>query len=105
MWIALANLVVSFMQAYVHELLSCCHLECLMLGNITATEATALSRKLQSSFLNSDSSDSGKLAASARPQEQCVKLPDGVVLLHKEAARNPEEENCCVEVYYQVCMS
>lgn len=42
------------------------------------------------------------LAAAARPVEVCVQLPEGVELLHTAATRNPEEDNCCVEVYYQV---
>jgi hypothetical protein len=89
-------------------------LEGLIVGNIAASEAeilasswcSTLSRQGQAAdatnAANGSSRDCQLLAASDRLQEQCVVLPGGVALLHKAAARNPEEENCCVEAYYQV---
>jgi hypothetical protein len=103
------------LQAFASHLLSCCHLEGLIIGNITASEAETLARSLRSTLSQqgrtadatngtSSSRDCKLLAAGDRLQEQCVVLPGGVALLHKAAARNPEEENCCVEAYYQVCV-
>jgi hypothetical protein len=42
------------------------------------------------------------LAAADRPVEVCVQLPEGLEVLLVEPARNPDEDNCAVEVYYQV---
>lgn len=107
---------VEEVQAFASQLLSCCHLEGLIIGNITASEAETLARSLRSTFshqgqaahatnaANYSSSDCQPLAAGDRLQEQCVVLLGGVALLHKAAARNPEEENCCVEAYYQFGM-
>lgn len=44
------------------------------------------------------------LSAAARPADVCVQLPAGVEVLHAVPARNPDEDNCAVEVYYQVCV-
>jgi len=99
-----------------------------MMGNITAEEAVSLARHLRQvistcpqppanaatscaaagSAAPHHEAISGSvvpvtlLAAQDRPQEVCVKLPPGAPLLHSCLARNPDEENCCVEVYYQV---
>jgi hypothetical protein len=99
-------------QAFAAQFLSCCHLEGLIIGNITSSEALDLARSLRTTLsaqgqAGAGNSSSGSrecklLAAADRLQEQCVSLPRGVALLHRAAARNPEEENCCVEAYYQV---
>ncbi|WIA37472.1 hypothetical protein OEZ86_014388 [Tetradesmus obliquus] len=110
---------VAEVQAFASQFLSCCHMEGLTIGNITAKEAEALARSLRTtlsqqggaagatngSSSSSSSRDVKLLAAGDRLVEQCVVLPSGVALLHKAAARNPEEENCCVEAYYQIGMS
>ncbi|WIA17248.1 hypothetical protein OEZ85_014121 [Tetradesmus obliquus] len=108
---------VAEVQAFASQFLSCCHMEGLTIGNITAKEAEALARSLRTTLSqqggaagatngsSSSSRDVKLLAADDRLVEQCVVLPSGVALLHKAAARNPEEENCCVEAYYQIGMS
>lgn len=94
------------LQSFAHEFLSCCHLECLLVGNITASEAQAMAASLRTTLNQSSSSSHGStvqlVSAADRRQEQCVVLPAGVALLHKASARNPQEENCCVEAYIQV---
>lgn len=123
----MSHTVVS-MQAFAVEFLQCCHLECLMMGNTTAEEASSLGRHLRqvisaspqppseaangcaaagSAAGNDGAATHGfelarLLAAQDRPREVCVKLPAGVQMRHTCLARNPDEENCCVEVYYQV---
>jgi hypothetical protein len=83
-----------------------------MIGNISSSEAADLARLLRTTLSAQGQADAGNgsssskecqlLAAADRLQEQCVSLPAGVALLHQAAARNPEEENSCVEAYYQV---
>jgi hypothetical protein len=52
----------------------------------------------------SSSSSRLVLDVSERPVEVCVQLQGGVEVLRVEPTRNPEEDNCCVEVYYQVSL-
>jgi hypothetical protein len=88
------------------------------MGNATAAEARQLCGDV-ADILNtctppagaangaaSSSSSSSKLvlAAADRPVEVCVQLPEGLEVLLVEPARNPDEDNCAVEVYYQVCV-
>jgi secreted Zn-dependent insulinase-like peptidase len=103
-------------QDFAAKFLSRCHLECLIMGNVTAAEAAAMCRGVAatinasaiaaatSSTTTTSSSSSSRLclAASERPRERCVQLQGGVSLLHTAPARNADEDNCCVEVYYQV---
>lgn len=84
-------------QAYAREFMASCHLELLLLGNISAPAALDLARALHAA-----ARPGAALPAAARPAERCVKLPAGRALVHSQAAKNPEEENCCVEVYFQV---
>jgi hypothetical protein len=81
------------------------------MGNVTAAEATQLCRSISVTIAGATASPALQppgsigglqLPAASRPQECCVHLPAGTSLLHKAAARNPQEDNCCVEVYYQV---
>jgi hypothetical protein len=126
------------LQIFAVDFLSCCHLESLIMGNVTAAEALALCRDL-ADIINTppaaaaaaagaagdeqmegtadavgdggdDGGDGGGSSSSSRlvldvaerPVEVCVQLPGGVEVLRVEPTRNPEEDNCCVEVYYQV---
>ena len=107
------------LKAFATEFLSCCHLECLIMGNATAAEARQLcgdvadilntctppagaANGAASSSSSSSSSSKLVLAAADRPVEVCVQLPEGLEVLLVEPARNPDEDNCAVEVYYQV---
>lgn len=113
-------LLCSLLQAFAAEFLSCCHLEGLIVGNATASEATQLCQDI-TAIINTTAAAAATtpsaaaatapaerpagglvLGASARPAEVCVQLPAGVEVLHAAPARNPEERNCAVEVYYQV---
>lgn len=90
------------------------------MGNVTAAEALTLCRDL-AIIINTPAAPAGQQAAGTavddhvdgsssrlvldvaeRPVEVCVQLPEGVEVLRVEPTRNPEEDNCCVEVYYQV---
>lgn len=64
--------------------------------------AASLRTTLNQSSSSSHGSTVQLVSAADRRQEQCVVLPAGVALLHKASARNPQEENCCVEAYIQV---
>jgi hypothetical protein len=66
-------------------------------GNMSRTEALELASATQAAL------GSGCVApAAGRCRDQCVALPAGRGVLHTAPARNLEEENCAVEVYYQV---
>ena len=65
------------LQAFLPSLLAGLHLETLMHGNITATQATALARQLHAAL------GGGQLAADQRPAERCVQLPKGCDMLHR----------------------
>ncbi|KAG1662575.1 hypothetical protein FOA52_003954 [Chlamydomonas sp. UWO 241] len=81
----------------VAEMLKSCHIETLVTGNVTRDEAAALAQTHAQTPLGP-----GCVApASIRRRDQCVRLPAGVELMHKEAAKNPEDENCGVEIYFQ----
>lgn len=86
------------------------------MGNATASEATQLCQDI-TAIINTTAAAATTsataaaaerpagglvLGASTRPAEVCVQLPAGVEVLHAAPARNPEERNCAVEVYYQV---
>jgi hypothetical protein len=108
----------SLLQAFAAEFLSCCHLEGFIVGNATADEALQLCQDVTAIINTTAAAAAGTatataaaaaatagglvLGAAARPAEVCVQLPAGVEVLHAAPARNPEERNCAVEVYYQV---
>ncbi|KAL4440115.1 hypothetical protein ABPG75_003116 [Micractinium tetrahymenae] len=84
-------------QSFLPTMLSELHIEALLHGNITAQEAEALAQQLHSALGGS------QLAADARPPERCVQLPKGCNMLHRSPAKNPEEDNSVVEMYFQCC--
>lgn len=73
-----------------HQILSSCHLEALVHGNLTADEARTLAQSA------ADALGPGCCMAG------CVSLPQGAELVHREKAKNAEEENAAIECYFQV---
>jgi len=96
------------------------------MGNATAAEAASLCQDVSAILNNAAAAADGAtangtahhstpgaaaanggggglvLCAADRPVEVCVVVPPGVEVLHQVDARNSEEDNCCVEAYYQV---
>lgn len=80
-----------------HQILSSCHLEALVHGNLTADEARTLAQSA------ADALGPGCcMAVGERSRERCVSLPQGAELVHREKAKNAEEENAAIECYFQV---
>ena len=80
-----------------HQILFSCHLEALVHGNLTADEARTLAQNA------ADALGPGCcMAAEERSRECCVSLPQGAELVHREKAKNAEEENAAIECYFQV---
>ncbi|KAI8472962.1 MAG: Metalloenzyme, LuxS/M16 peptidase-like protein [Monoraphidium minutum] len=95
---ALAGITdVEEVKAFVREFMASCHVEVFILGNVAAPAAADLARRLHAA-----AGPGAALPAASRPADRCVALPLGRALEHSQAAKNPEEENCCVEVYFQV---
>jgi hypothetical protein len=65
------------LQAFLPSLLAGLHLEALVHGNITATQATTLARQLHETL------GGVQLGADQRPAERCVQLPKGCDMLHR----------------------
>lgn len=91
------------------------HLELLVQGNVTASEATALARVARAALPPFPSSDDDSeknektpsfspllLPAARRPEERVALLPRGSSHLLRAPALNPHEPNSVVEVYFQV---
>ena len=94
------------------------HLELLVQGNVSASEATALARAARAAlppFPSDDDDDDGGenkektssfspllLPAARRPEERVALLPRGSSHLLRAPALNPHEPNSVVEVYFQV---
>ncbi|EFN52789.1 hypothetical protein CHLNCDRAFT_138430 [Chlorella variabilis] len=93
----LEGLEASDVTAFLPALLAGLHIEALLHGNIAASEAEALARRLHVTL------GGASLAASTRPAERCVQLPKGCTMLNRSRAKNPDEENSVVEAYYQCC--
>lgn len=102
-----------YKQVFAGSYLQSCHLELLLLGNATADDAISLAHQLRNTLTAAatqvaSSAPAGtpapaQLAADQRPRERCVALPCGMLFRHRSPARNPDEANCCVEMYWQVC--
>ena len=71
------------MTAFLPALLAGLHIEALLHGNIAASEAEALARRLHVTL------GGASLAASTRPAERCVQLPKGCTMLNRCAAGLP----------------
>ena len=99
---------VDEVRSYAQDFVASCHLEVFLLGNVARAPASDLARALRAAASAAAAAAAGgaaapaPLAAAARPADRCVRLPVGAALVHRQAAKNPEEENCCVELYLQV---
>ncbi|KAL6745941.1 Metalloenzyme, LuxS/M16 peptidase-like protein, partial [Haematococcus lacustris] len=82
---------------HVQQALASCHLEVLVTGNMERGEALALAAQAQQAVGGGCS-----LAGAGRDSDCCLQLPPGKGLRHVQVTRNAEEENCAVEVYFQV---
>ncbi len=71
-----------------------------MHGNLTRDEALALARDAHG-VLGAGCA----MAAAARRRDCCVELPAGRAVLLRQPTRNAEEENCGVEIYFQIGQS
>ncbi|CAD7699759.1 unnamed protein product [Ostreobium quekettii] len=91
----LSKLQPQDVMGFVTEFLSKIHVEVLVHGNHTAEEALALARNARSQL------GTGILEAKDREATQCLKLPEGKLLLHRARAKNLEEQNSAIEVYFQ----
>ena len=85
------------------------HLELLVQGNVSASEAAALARAARAAlppFQESSSSSSSPspllLPAACRPEERVALLPRGSSHLLRAPTLNPDEPNSVVEVYFQL---
>jgi secreted Zn-dependent insulinase-like peptidase len=83
--------------AFLPQLLRSCHLECMLHGNLTLQEATELAKALQQRL-----GPGCNLAADQRVRDACIKLESSTSVMHCATAKNPDETNAAVEVYYQV---
>ena len=68
-----------------------------MTGNLDASEAAALSEQLAAAV-----GPGCTLAASSRPLESAKELPEGRWCCYTQQAKNPQEDNTAVQIYYQV---
>jgi len=81
------------------------HLELLVQGNVSASEASALARAARAAlppFEESSNSSPLLLPAALRPEERVSLLPRGTSHLLRAPALNPDEPNSVVEVYFQL---
>ena len=85
-------------RGFAAQVLSECHLEALVMGNLSLEEGLSICQSSRSLL-----GDGCRLLASERKRESCIKLPLGPPLLFSEATKNPEEDNCGVEIYFQCC--
>jgi nardilysin len=93
----LETMTLTDVTELVTAMLKSCHIEALVMGNVTRDEAASLAKAHAQAPLGT-----GCVApASIRRRDQCVRLPAGSELMHKEDAKNPEDENCGVESYFQ----
>ncbi|MEW5302568.1 MAG: hypothetical protein WDW38_002287 [Sanguina aurantia] len=81
---------------FVASILAACHVEALLHGNMTADEGVALASQVCTIL-----GPGCKLAASARESECCIELPAGPPLVMTQTAKNAEEENSAIEMYFQ----
>lgn len=84
--------------SFTAQVLSGCHLEALVMGNLSVEDAMSICRTAKSIL-----GDGCRLSTSERKKETCVKIPVGPPLLYIEATKNVEEDNCGVELYFQCC--
>ncbi|KAK9862426.1 hypothetical protein WJX84_001898 [Apatococcus fuscideae] len=83
------------LEGFVKALFEKVHVEALVMGNLDQEEAQQLGKTVAKLL------PSAPLPGSERPGERIVQLPEGRSFLHRQPARNPEEDNSVAEVYFQ----
>ncbi|KAL6438860.1 hypothetical protein ACFW04_003738 [Cataglyphis niger] len=95
---ATAYLTVDRLQQFIPQLLSKVHVECLIHGNVTVTEATDTVRLIESKLINSVPQITPLLHKQLILHRE-IRLEDGCHFLFE--AENKLHKSSCTEVYYQ----
>lgn len=92
------------MTEYTSSFLCSTCVECLVQGNISAQRSTELSSSLKSIFLKFEKgSERGvSLGDAHNPPQQVNLLPLDKAIVMCVAPRNPNDNNKCVEAYFQL---
>ena len=94
----LKTVEISDVTLFTAQVLSECHIEALIMGNLTLEEALSICKSAKSCI-----GDGCRMVASERKKERCIKIPSGPSLQFSEKTKNADEDNCGVEIYFQCC--
>ncbi|CAG9464481.1 unnamed protein product [Pedinophyceae sp. YPF-701] len=90
-------LTLAEVMQHLARLLSSCHVEALVIGNVTREGAAQMARTAREML----SEQGGVLTADARRADKVVRLPEGCAKVVSVPAKNPAETNSAVELYLQ----